>query len=295
VGVDKYYGSQVTRYEAQRAGPGWDREQAAIKKLVTEGPVLDAPCGTGRFFSIYRDKGLEFTGLDISGDMLAEAQRQDPEANLIKGSLFDARLGQFETGVCNRFLHWLDPADCRKAMEKLKAHCQTVVFSVQTGEKHKRGTWTHDWDEVRSWLDGLLIEHDIEISNKKRGLYRIVKARRPVWQDVIDRFGGRRGGAEATVKRLTGDWSPRMGVEVPNIGKHCPLTVEWWNHHKVKAVLHKAAEADPPMITSKPPRRTDCPMVAFKVGDRYGLIDGRRRSNLWQNQPGIYPVVVIQC
>lgn len=292
--VNKYYGRRATGYDAQRAGPGWDREQQAIEKLVTEGPVLDVPCGTGRFFPIYRAKGLDFVGMDISQDMIAESRKRDPDAKLVLGSVMELDLGQHKTAVCNRFLHWLDPDVCQKVMDRLKASCETVIFSVRTGKKHKRGTWTHDWNEVKSWLDGLLIDQDIEVSNKERGLYRIVKCRRPTWDDVLNQFAGRRNGAESTIKRLSGDWAPRMGVSVPNLGPHCPLTVEWWDHHKVKEVLHKAAEADPKMITPKKPRMTDRPMVAFKRGGRYGLIDGRRRSNLFQDKPGRYPVIVIE-
>jgi cyclopropane fatty-acyl-phospholipid synthase-like methyltransferase len=56
-------------------------QQAWVKRLLTLCPdhalVLDAPCGTGRYFPLVVAAGHRVVGIDQSVNMLAEAQRRD--------------------------------------------------------------------------------------------------------------------------------------------------------------------------------------------------------------------------
>ena len=53
--------------------------------------VLDIGCGFGDFFSWLAgcNKPIEYTGMDLSQDILTKAKQLNPELNLLSGELFD--------------------------------------------------------------------------------------------------------------------------------------------------------------------------------------------------------------
>ena len=57
-----------------------DTQQEWVARLLTTcppgGTVLDAPCGTGRYFSMVADAGLRVVGIDQSSGMLDQARRR---------------------------------------------------------------------------------------------------------------------------------------------------------------------------------------------------------------------------
>lgn len=56
----------------------WRKENAAVEEFITPleiSSVLDVPFGTGRLVTIFKRKELQITGVDLSPDMLAEAQK----------------------------------------------------------------------------------------------------------------------------------------------------------------------------------------------------------------------------
>src|SRR5688572_1037332 len=76
-----YYGKKAYEYDLGREdSEKWKVEYAAVKEALTglSGSLLDAPCGTGRFFPIYKELGFRVLGLDISEDMLHQAHAKDP-------------------------------------------------------------------------------------------------------------------------------------------------------------------------------------------------------------------------
>jgi cyclopropane fatty-acyl-phospholipid synthase-like methyltransferase len=77
--------SVVAAYDSEAAT--YDRhpypnrpQQAWVKRLLAQCPahgiVLDAPCGTGRYFSLVAAAGQRVVGVDQSANMLAEAERR---------------------------------------------------------------------------------------------------------------------------------------------------------------------------------------------------------------------------
>src|SRR5262249_7159871 len=51
---------------------------ARLMRLVPPGgAILDAPCGTGRYFSLMADAGMQVTGVDQSAGMLAQARAKN--------------------------------------------------------------------------------------------------------------------------------------------------------------------------------------------------------------------------
>jgi len=290
--ANKYHGRAASTYDASRVNDGtWRAEHSLIEKLVTEGPVLDVPFGTGRYVPIYESKGLEYLGIDISPDMLAQAKIKYPDANCRVGSVFDLPSG-FKTAVVSRLLNWLYPDQLSVAMAQLGQAADTLVFTARTGtDGDNRGTatYTHSTNTLKQLIGGRLWEQH-KIGGLQYGVYLMVKARKPVWEDVVKAFSDRKAG---TLETLAEHWSARIGVDKPELKKGIPLTVEWWTHDRLGAYIDEIAKTDPAMIVTRKPRRTDGPLVAFKRDGKYGMVDGRCRANLWRNVPGVYPLIVM--
>ena len=292
--ANKYHGRAARTYDASRINDGtWHAEHALIEKLVTDGPVLDVPFGTGRYVPIYEAKGLEYLGIDISRDMLIQARNKYPHATCRVGSVFDLPVG-YQTAVVSRLLNWLYPKELRTAMEQLDQAAETLIFTARTGiDGDRRGTatYTHSTETLKQLIGGRLWEQH-KIGGLQYGVYLMVKARKPVWQDVVNAFADRKPG---TLDTLAEHWSVRIGVDKPELKKGIPLTVEWWTHDRLGAYIDEIAKTDPAMIVTRKPRRTDGPLVAFERDGKYGMVDGRCRANLWRNVPGVYPIIVMQC
>lgn len=82
---EKYYGEVAKGYDEKRQKSiKWTKEQSIVERMLSDMPentkVLDAPCGTGRFFPFYHFKKFVVRGIDISPDMLLEATKkiEDP-------------------------------------------------------------------------------------------------------------------------------------------------------------------------------------------------------------------------
>lgn len=87
-----YVGDKAKHYDAGRIGPQsspiarhrWNEELRAVESIAATLPhastILDIPCGTGRFFSIFADHGHQVIGGDVSRDMLdvIPAERSSP-------------------------------------------------------------------------------------------------------------------------------------------------------------------------------------------------------------------------
>ena len=59
--------------------------QLGKHKIANDARLLDAGCGTGNYALALSEKGFRVTGLDISKDMLAQAQELPSNVNLILG------------------------------------------------------------------------------------------------------------------------------------------------------------------------------------------------------------------
>jgi SAM-dependent methyltransferase len=109
-------------YEAKRRGARWTSEAEAFRRFysrVKPRTVLDCPVGTGRWLELYQDNGASVVGVDLSKDMLAQADkkvRPGAAVRLQQGDLLDplqaASLGSgYDLLVCTRFVHWLRAED----------------------------------------------------------------------------------------------------------------------------------------------------------------------------------------
>lgn len=308
---DRYYGDVARGDDAKRMHkPGWAREQQAVQDFVTKGPVIDVPFGTGRYVDIYKAKKLGFIGVDISTDMIAEALKKHPEANVLQGSVFDLPFddGHFGTVVCSRLLNWLYPEDMARAVREIRRVGREIVVSIRTGIEGKqpvdgrpRGNYTHRLDTFYAAIDGLFIAERRTISTASDGTFEMFKLRAPCWADVLAQFDQHPDSHDA-IKRLSDVWVRRFDMgEVSVEPDHVTVRAQYWTHLELADLLHRMAAAPRAdglpnnMITDRPPRFTEHPLTIFRANGQCAMIDGRRQTSLWHRIPGRYPVLLIDC
>lgn len=301
---DKYYGRQAEEYDAKRSHKQcWAREQAAVAEFVKHGPVLDCPVGTGRYLSIYKDKGLDYIGLDASGDMIAQARQKAPALEAVRGSILDLPFEnkQFGTVVCSRLLPWLYPEDMARAVAELRRVARELIVSIRIGEKghhEHQGNYTHSLEDFLAACSGLMIEAKRHILSAPDGEFAMYKLRKPTWNDVRRQFD-HHGDRHAAILRLIGNWVEAYGIRPVDIAS-CRVVSEFWRNDRINdlvetmAATPRADGTQNKMITSELPRYIDQPITVFRSQGREAMIDGRRRSNLWRKQPGMYPVLIIE-
>lgn len=179
--ADRYYGTIVDQYDAIRVNrPIWKIEHAAVDEFVTIGPVLDCPVGTGRFLSIYRSKGLSYTGIDASCEMIAKAVEKDPDLDAHVGSILSLPFGnkQFGTVVCSRMLPWFYPDDMARAMAEIRRVAHEIIVSVRIGNpglSDTEGNYTHSAADFSAACDGLIVTGKRVIATGADGEFAIYK------------------------------------------------------------------------------------------------------------------------
>lgn len=303
---DDYYGDKALNYDKLRSHKTfWKKEDAFIENYLTKGPVIDIPVGTGRFIDIYKRKGFEFVGLDVSKDMLSVAREKYPDAPLHIGNVFDIKYADdsFGTAVCSRMMHWLYPDDMQRAMSQVCRVADDVIVSIRLGvEGIEPGlkTYTHDEAKFISAAGNKLIEVRETIRSDGDSLFQLFKFRNLDRKtDFHNQFSDRIDGTEA-IPRLAAVWCKRFNIPIvdPTDAK---MTIEVWDGGKFRKTLEalqSLAEREKSIheiITDLEPRRENNPPVYFKSKGHYGLLDGRRRSNKYSREGGSRQVIVIDC
>lgn len=126
----RYWGPLARSYDADREkSVKWSREQHIVANFLKQLPrgsrILDIPVGTGRFIEIYKEYGLNPTGMDVSVDMLERAKSKVDKHNLEMPLVVSdiraicAHDREFDCAVCIRFLNWVDTRDLREAVLEL--------------------------------------------------------------------------------------------------------------------------------------------------------------------------------
>lgn len=180
-GADKYYGPVAQGYNAKRTdNPKWTIEQNHIEDMLSDLPagdwVLDVPCGTGRFFKCYTDKGLIFHGIDKSLDMLKEAAMAVIDPHKAKLQLGDVRAlplndKSVDAAVMCRLTRWLSPDDCKVALKELQRVARKKIISTWRVRNHPHA---RSYELIKSALDGWEIARDETGADMD---YRIIELR----------------------------------------------------------------------------------------------------------------------
>lgn len=303
--ADRYYGSTARDYEKKRSiKPDWQREQNAVSKMVTSGPVLDVPVGTGRYLQIYKDKGFKFQGIDASHEMIAQAHLKHADLIAKRGCITDLPFKgrQFGTVVCSRLLNWLYPVDMAKAVQEMRRVGKQIVTSIRLGEKgHHEGqaNYTHSRQDFYAAIDGLFIESYEWILTAPDGEFGFYKLRKPTWADVKTQFAWHRDTTNA-IQRLADNWIDRLKIKPVHCSKGS-IRAEQWHAERIKLLIERLAsvpniEGQPNcMLTDEQPHSEDGPLVIVRTQGREFMLDGRRRSNKWMHGDSWHQMLVIEA
>ena len=142
---EEYKGETASEYEDRRVGTEkWEAEQKAVDGFLTKitaedgvSSVLDVPVGTGRFFDIYGNLNLEVLGLDISEDMLEQANSRIDDANITteQGDIFQLAEEDLDADVivCMRLTNWLEMEEFSEALRNISSvEPRYVIIGVRT-------------------------------------------------------------------------------------------------------------------------------------------------------------------
>lgn len=111
-------------------GKDYAAEAMFLQELIRErnpgaAALLDAACGTGAHLREFGDAFHDRTGVDISAEMLAVAERHAPGTVLRQGDLREVRLGRrFDAITClfSSIGYLADTGELDQAVENLSAH-----------------------------------------------------------------------------------------------------------------------------------------------------------------------------
>ena len=149
-GAGKYHGAAATGYDEKRGqSDKWLKEQAIIEGMLDDiqpgSWVLDVPCGTGRFFKFYHDKGFIVRGIDASADMLVQAAQKVIDPMKVRLGQADARALPaqdkcVDASVMVRLTRWLSPEDCQIAFKELQrvSRDRIVITARVANHAHAR-------------------------------------------------------------------------------------------------------------------------------------------------------------
>ncbi len=94
---------------------------AVIESCPPGGSILDAACGTGRYFEMILAAGRQVVGIDQSAGMLAQARSKFPEAPLEKVGLQELRrAGEFDAAICVDAMENVFPEDWPLVLANLR-------------------------------------------------------------------------------------------------------------------------------------------------------------------------------
>lgn len=155
--------------------------EKVIQSCPPGGAILDAPCGTGRYFEMVLASGRTVVGIDQSAGMLARARAKHPEVVLEKVGLQELDFdGAFDAAMCIDAMEYVFPEDWPRVLARLHRAIRgsgliyltveqidpaeiTSVFAEATaeglpvvhGENIRRGGGYHYYptpDRVYRWL-----------------------------------------------------------------------------------------------------------------------------------------------
>jgi cyclopropane fatty-acyl-phospholipid synthase-like methyltransferase len=155
--------------------------EQVIESCPPGGAILDAPCGTGRYFELVLAAGRTVVGIDQSAGMLALARTRQPEVVLEKVGLQELELhGAFDAAMCIDAMEFVCPEDWPRVLARLHravhgngliyltveridpaeiasafAEARAAGLPVVRGESIRRGGVYHYYptlDRVSRWL-----------------------------------------------------------------------------------------------------------------------------------------------
>ena len=139
--------------------------EAVLASCPPDGTILDAPCGTGRYFEIVLAAGRSVVGVDQSAGMLAAARVKHPEVSLEKGGLQELAFeNAFDAAICVDAMEFVFPEDWPLVLANLRRAVRPGGLIYLTVEKISPAEIATAFEEARA--DGLPVVHG---ENIRRG------------------------------------------------------------------------------------------------------------------------------
>lgn len=144
----RYFGQKAQNYEANRQGQSkWNGEDKAVRQLLSSLPpgskILDIPCGTGRFYPLYKRLNFPSLGIDISDEMLAQARQKGMYCSV--GDIFALPLADnsFDVALVIRFCNLIEKQDLKLALAELQRVAKSKIALTLRTAKHSRSEHYH--------------------------------------------------------------------------------------------------------------------------------------------------------
>jgi SAM-dependent methyltransferase len=117
------YDAEAAAYDDERHP--WDMQREWVARVLglipPRGVVLDAPCGTGKYFPLLAAAGHRVAGVDQSAGMLAQARARGIAFSLEHASLQDlSYAGQFDAVVTIEAMQHIPPEDWPGVLANLR-------------------------------------------------------------------------------------------------------------------------------------------------------------------------------
>jgi cyclopropane fatty-acyl-phospholipid synthase-like methyltransferase len=155
------------------------------------GTVLDAPCGTGRYFSLIAGSGMRVVGVDQSAGMLAEARAQNLASVLERTSLQELSFtAEFDAAVTIDAMENVPPEDWPTVLANLRRAVRSGGVLYLTVEEVSDQRISHAFDALTARglpaLRGEIIEGDVAGYHYYPGRDRAMGWFEAAGLDVID-------------------------------------------------------------------------------------------------------------
>ncbi len=125
------------------------REKAIVSNFLSLAPAgsrgIDVPCGTGRFFSVYRSCDLDWVGVDVSLAMARLSREEGTKVVVGDATDLPFKSGSFYFCTCIRLLHRIgDPGTRARILRELARVCRGPILVTYYLRWNLRG--------IRRWL-----------------------------------------------------------------------------------------------------------------------------------------------
>jgi len=162
-----------------------------LAMIPVGGIVLDAPCGTGRYFPLIAGAGMRIVGVDQSAGMLAQARARNLASILERTSLQDlSYAGEFDAAVTIDAMENVPPEDWPTVLANLRRAVRPGGVLYLTVEEVSDQRISHAFEALSARglpaLRGEIIEGDVAGYHYYPGRDRVTEWFAAADLDVID-------------------------------------------------------------------------------------------------------------
>ncbi len=117
--VKKDYNTISKHFSETRTKP-WPEMKTFLGFLKPCNKILDIGCGNGRFFKYIKDENYNYTGIDISDELIKIAKEKHPDGKFEAKNILDIKYENSFDAVCLfAMFHHLDTVENRKHAIKI--------------------------------------------------------------------------------------------------------------------------------------------------------------------------------